>query len=290
MTIRIKDWAKFQHFKDRSPPWVKLYRDILDDIEWHELEPKAAKALVMLWLIASENAGELPDIKKLAFRLRTSQEDVANIISKLSHWLEHDDIAAISPTHHPVPTGDIASIALARSRETETETEGEKETEGEETRGAVAPPPPPTPRPQPPAVPTPAPKPPPPAAKPAPAGRSKRVPMPEGFDVSARVTAWAVTKGFDRLPDHMDAFRRKARMNAYTYVDWDDAFMEAVREDWAKLRGRALNGAAPPPDVQPPRGPDPALLKIEADRLLAAPIPPHILALRDQLRGNGVHP
>ena len=24
--------------------------------------------------------------------------------------------------------------------------------------------------------------------------------------------------------------------------------MEAVREDWAKLRGRAPNGAAPPPD------------------------------------------
>jgi hypothetical protein len=33
VTIRIKNWAQFQHFKDRKPPWVKLYRDLLDDME-----------------------------------------------------------------------------------------------------------------------------------------------------------------------------------------------------------------------------------------------------------------
>jgi hypothetical protein len=31
MTYRVKDWTKFQHFKDRRPPWIKLYRDILDN-------------------------------------------------------------------------------------------------------------------------------------------------------------------------------------------------------------------------------------------------------------------
>jgi hypothetical protein len=52
---------------------VKLYRDLLDDMEWHQLEPRAAKALVMLWLIASENDGQLPEAKTLAFRLRTTE-------------------------------------------------------------------------------------------------------------------------------------------------------------------------------------------------------------------------
>ena len=66
----VKGWARFQHFKDRRPPWIKLYRDILDDVEWHELDPASAKALVMLWLIASENEGNLPSIKVLAFRSR----------------------------------------------------------------------------------------------------------------------------------------------------------------------------------------------------------------------------
>jgi hypothetical protein len=66
--MQIKNWKKFQHFKDRKPPWVKLYRDLLDDIEWFELDPKAAKVLVMLWLIASEDDGNIPTAKQLAFR------------------------------------------------------------------------------------------------------------------------------------------------------------------------------------------------------------------------------
>lgn len=121
MVIRVKDWGKFQHFKDRRPPWIKLYRDILDDIEWHELDPVAAKCLVMLWLIASENDGDLPDVRKLSFRLRMSETDINSVISRLSHWMGHDDI-----------TGDIAPISeryqddLPEKRRDREETEGEK--------------------------------------------------------------------------------------------------------------------------------------------------------------------
>ena len=81
------------------------------------------------------------------------------------------------------------------------------------------------------------------ASRPTPA--RKKVPLPSDFAVSPRVSAWATEKGFDRLPDHLDAFRRKAEMNAYRYADWDLAFMEAVREDWAKLRGNGRVGPAP---------------------------------------------
>ena len=81
------------------------------------------------------------------------------------------------------------------------------------------------------------------AARPTPA--RKKVSLPSDFAVSSRVSAWAIEKGFDRLPDHLDAFRRKAEMNAYRYADWDLAFMEAIREDWAKLRGNGRVGPAP---------------------------------------------
>ena len=81
------------------------------------------------------------------------------------------------------------------------------------------------------------------ASRPNPA--RKKVSLPSDFAVSPRVSAWATEKGFDRLPDHLDAFRRKAEMNAYRYADWDLAFMEAVREDWAKLRGNGRGGPAP---------------------------------------------
>ena len=115
--MKIKNWTKFQHFKDRRPPWVKLYRDILDDLEWHELDPLAAKVLVMLWLIASEDDGRIPDNKTLAFRLRLTEVKTKEIVIKLSHWLEQDDINVISERYQ------------VDSTETERETEVEKEKE-----------------------------------------------------------------------------------------------------------------------------------------------------------------
>lgn len=121
MTLRIKGWEKFQHFKDRKPPWVKLYRDVLDDLQWHELDPAAAKVLVMLWLIASEHSGNLPDFKTLAFRLRMTEKQTKSTISKLTHWLDQDDIKEIS---------DIKMISKEYQNdplEKETEKETEKE-------------------------------------------------------------------------------------------------------------------------------------------------------------------
>jgi len=116
--MKIKNWTKFQHFKDRRPPWVKLYRDILDDLEWHELDPLAAKVLVMLWLIASENNGRIPDNKTLAFRLRLTEVKTKEIIIKLSHWLEQDDMTMISEQYQ--------SDSTERETETETETKTKK--------------------------------------------------------------------------------------------------------------------------------------------------------------------
>lgn len=80
-------------------------------------------------------------------------------------------------------------------------------------------------------------------AKPAP-----KVQLPEDFGISAAVAKWAAEKGYDRLAEHLDAFARKCRAKGYAYADWDAAFQEAVREDWAKLRGSSPRGAAPPPE------------------------------------------
>jgi hypothetical protein len=115
--MRIKHWNKFQHFKDRKPPWVKLYRDLLDDLDWHELDAQASKVLVMLWLIASEDEGRIPPTKTLAFRLRMTEKQTNDCLNKLSHWLEQDDINTISERYQD------------DGLETERETEKEKEAE-----------------------------------------------------------------------------------------------------------------------------------------------------------------
>jgi len=127
--MQIKNWKKFQHFKDRKPPWVKLYRDVLDDLEWYELDPLASKVLVMCWLIASEDDGKLPPAKTLAFRLRMTEKQTIDCLNKLSHWLEQDDISVISERYQ--------SDSLETETETETEKEREKETEAKQrTKGS----------------------------------------------------------------------------------------------------------------------------------------------------------
>jgi len=121
MALKVKNWHKFQHFKDRKPPWIKLYRDILDDIFFHELDGDSAKVLFMCWLIASEHDGILPPNKELAFRLRMNLKSMNSCICKLSHWLIQDDINVIS---------DISSISERYQNDAlETETETETETD-----------------------------------------------------------------------------------------------------------------------------------------------------------------
>ena len=127
MTIKVKDWNKFQHFKDRKPPWIKLYRDILDDLEWHELDPVAAKALVAIWLIASENDGELLEMKKLAFRLRVSEKQAISIVSQLDHWLIQDDINVISDRYQD-DSLEIETETYRKETETKKETEKRERT------------------------------------------------------------------------------------------------------------------------------------------------------------------
>lgn len=111
MEYSVKNWPEFQHFKSRNPPWIKFYRRLLDDPEWHKLDGESAKVLVMVWLVASETNGTLPCLSKLAFRLRLPENRIKSILCKLSHWLisncHQDDIKLISEGYHDdIPEGE----------------------------------------------------------------------------------------------------------------------------------------------------------------------------------------
>jgi hypothetical protein len=80
-----KNWSEFQHYKDRSPSWIKLHRQILDDYDFACL-PVASKALApMLWLLASEYEDGVIDasLEKLAFRFRMTTQEVAEALNPL---------------------------------------------------------------------------------------------------------------------------------------------------------------------------------------------------------------
>lgn len=59
--------------------------------------------------------------------------------------------------------------------------------------------------------------------------------LPDGFGISDRVRHWALENGHENLEIHLQSFVLKATAKGYKYVDWDAAFMNAIRDDWAKV-------------------------------------------------------
>jgi len=133
MLLQPKNWAVFQHYKDRCPPWIKLHRDLLNDRSYMRL-PIASKALApMLWLLASESKDGVFDgsLDELVFRLHITPKEYQDGVKPL---IDNDFFILVS--------GVLAERKQVAIPETETETEGETETETETKKKAtgVAPP------------------------------------------------------------------------------------------------------------------------------------------------------
>lgn len=90
MILRPKNWDSFQHYKNRRPPWIKLHHLLVDDADFHALKGDDAKYLVLIWLIASEDFGNLPPNPKLAFRLRMSVKQLEQLLARLQAWIVYD--------------------------------------------------------------------------------------------------------------------------------------------------------------------------------------------------------
>lgn len=67
----IKNWKKFQHYKHRNPPWVKLHVDILTSADWVTLADASRVLAVACMVIGARNEGRVPNdpayIKRVAF-------------------------------------------------------------------------------------------------------------------------------------------------------------------------------------------------------------------------------
>jgi hypothetical protein len=59
--LAVKNWAEFQHYGKRNPPWIKLHRALLDDYAFCSLADASKAHLMLLWVYASQNDGQVPD-------------------------------------------------------------------------------------------------------------------------------------------------------------------------------------------------------------------------------------
>ncbi len=127
MLLQPKNWAVFQHYKDRCPPWIKLHRDLLNDRSYMRL-PIASKALApMLWLLASESKDGVFDgsLDELVFRLHITPKEYQDGVKPL---IDNDFFILVS------------GVLAERKQVAIPETEGETETETKKKATIVAPP------------------------------------------------------------------------------------------------------------------------------------------------------
>lgn len=82
--IKIVGWKKFQHYKNRNPPWIRLYREMVDNDAWRALPGDLAKFLVELWTVASElgTEGTFPaDPMLICWRLKRDSAHASAVAS-----------------------------------------------------------------------------------------------------------------------------------------------------------------------------------------------------------------
>jgi len=122
MKLIPKNWAVFQHYKDRNPPWIKLHRETLNDRTFMCL-PIASKALApLMWLLASESKNGVFDgsVDDLMFRLHITKKEYDDGVKPL-----------IDKGFFEIASGVLADCLQDARPETETETEAEAETKRE---------------------------------------------------------------------------------------------------------------------------------------------------------------
>lgn len=70
-SYKIRNWEKFQHYKDRNPPWIKLHVEILSSADWVMLDDASKLLAVVCMVVAAKHDGTVPDnagyLKRVAY-------------------------------------------------------------------------------------------------------------------------------------------------------------------------------------------------------------------------------
>jgi len=82
-TFSVKNFERFQHYTDRSPPWIKLYNALLDDYAFACLQDASKLHLIMIWLVASRSNNKIPyDAEWISGRINASEKVDLDVLVK----------------------------------------------------------------------------------------------------------------------------------------------------------------------------------------------------------------
>jgi len=84
--IALRGWERFQHYKDRDPPWVKFYRDLLTSESWVLGTDESRLLQVASILLAARYGNKIParfDLIKKVASLDLSERQFNDALSHL---------------------------------------------------------------------------------------------------------------------------------------------------------------------------------------------------------------
>ena len=128
--FEICNWARYQHYKDRDPTWLKLHRSLLSDYQWAKLPDVSKGQLMGLWLVAARCGNKIPaDPVWLGHQIGATEPiDLEPLLAGgWGKWCSEASDALRVPTGEQYPgssnmvqddtEGSDPVLALARSRE-----------------------------------------------------------------------------------------------------------------------------------------------------------------------------
>jgi len=115
------NWDKWQTYrKDRgTPPWIKVYRNLMSNEEWASLSDAEKGQLVSLWILGSDRNGLIPENSTVLRRMCMLDSD-PNIIKFI-------ELGFLSRACQPDGNQLVTIFPQIDAPETETETETETE-------------------------------------------------------------------------------------------------------------------------------------------------------------------
>lgn len=112
---KIRNWERFQHYKDRNPPWIKLHMELLASADWVMLDDASKLLMVVCMMLASRNDGVL-----------TAD---ASYVKRVAYLRSTPNFKPLIACGFLIPLAGASTLLADARPEKEAETETEAETD-----------------------------------------------------------------------------------------------------------------------------------------------------------------
>jgi len=122
--VRIKNWDRYQHYKDRNPPWFKMYTDLLTSNTWICSDDASRALAIALMVLASKTQNKIPASEEYLKRVA-----YLNATPNLQRLVELDFIELVEDS------SDASAVLARRYQVASTEKRREEKSREEKTNG-----------------------------------------------------------------------------------------------------------------------------------------------------------